>query len=123
MSGIGEVVAALAWAEDVGQRSGLSLCFFDGAWFGGTHEVLKLGEELLDWVQVRAIGWHARTRTLPAQTPAAQRCHVGPDAGLIDEDRAPWVKLVLMGLPACALEAFASRVEALAGLENVIKQR
>ena len=66
---------------------------------------------------------HARIKTLLAQAPAAQRCHVGPDAGLIDEDRAPGVKLVLMGLPACALEAFASRVEALAGLENVIKQR
>ena len=47
---------------------------------------------------------HARIKTLPAQAPAAQRCHVGLDPGLIDEDQAPGVNLVLMGLPACALE-------------------
>ena len=50
ISGIGEVVAALASAHDVDQRSGLSPSFCDGAWLCGTHEVLELGEELLDWV-------------------------------------------------------------------------
>jgi hypothetical protein len=41
---------------------------------------------------------------LLAQAPAAQRCHVGLDPGPIDEDQAPGVNHVLMGLPACALE-------------------
>ena len=50
ISGIGEVVAALVWADDVDQRADLSPSFFDGAWLCGTHEVLELGEELLDWV-------------------------------------------------------------------------
>ena len=47
---------------------------------------------------------HTRIKTLPAQAPAAQWCHVGLDPGLIDDDQAPGVNLVLMGLPACALE-------------------
>jgi len=41
---------------------------------------------------------------LPAQAPAAQRRHIGLDPGLINADQAPGVKLVLIGLPACALE-------------------
>jgi hypothetical protein len=56
ISGIGEVVAALVWADDVDQRSGLSPGFFDGAWLCRAHEVLELGEELLVRVQVVAIG-------------------------------------------------------------------
>jgi len=47
---------------------------------------------------------HARIKTLPAQSPAAQRWHVGLDPGLSNEDQAPGFNLVLMGLPACALE-------------------
>jgi hypothetical protein len=47
---------------------------------------------------------HARIKTLPAQAPAAQRRHVSLDPGFINEDQAPGVNLVLMGLPACALE-------------------
>ena len=47
---------------------------------------------------------HTRIKTLPAQASAAQRCHIGLDPGLIDEDQAPGVNLVLMGLPAGALE-------------------
>jgi hypothetical protein len=50
ISGIGEVVAAFAWADNVDQRSGLSPSFFDGARLCRAHEVLELGEELLDWV-------------------------------------------------------------------------
>ena len=183
ISGIGEVVAALVWADNVDQRAELSPNFFDGAWLCRAHEVLELGEELLDWVQVGAIGWqedqmspcgpdgtlcavplvaaevienvdvacgqgrhehlldigceqfainwtidhsgrvdavvpqggyegqrlpmavrHARIKTLPAQAPAAQRRHVRLDPGFIDEDQAPGVNLILVGLPACALE-------------------
>ena len=55
ISGIGEVVAALAWADNVDQRSGLSPICFGSAWLCRAHEVLELGEELLDWVQVGAI--------------------------------------------------------------------
>jgi hypothetical protein len=50
VSGIGEVVAALAWVDNVDRRSGLSPSFFDGARLCRAHEVLELGEELLDWV-------------------------------------------------------------------------
>ena len=50
ISGISEVVAALAWADDIDQRADLSPSFFDGAWLCGTYEVLELGKELLDWV-------------------------------------------------------------------------
>ena len=56
ISGIGEVVGALAWADDVDHRADLLPSFFDGAWLCGAHEVLELGEELLDRVQVWAIG-------------------------------------------------------------------
>jgi hypothetical protein len=48
VSGIGEVVASLAWADDVDQCAGLSPSFFDGAWLCGAHELLERGEELLD---------------------------------------------------------------------------
>lgn len=47
---------------------------------------------------------HARIKMLPAQGPSAQWRHIGLDPGLINEDHAPGVKLVLIGLPACALE-------------------
>ena len=50
ISGISEVVAALAWADDIDQRADLAPSFFDGAWLCGTYEVLELGKELLDWV-------------------------------------------------------------------------
>ena len=56
ISGVGEVVAAFAWADNVDQRADLSPSLFDGAWLCGAHEVLELGEELLDRVQVGAIG-------------------------------------------------------------------
>ena len=52
ISGICEVVGALAWADDVDQRADLSPSFFDGAWLCGAHEVLELGEELLNRLQV-----------------------------------------------------------------------
>jgi hypothetical protein len=54
ISGIGEVVASLVWADDVDKRADLSPSFFDGAWLCGAHEVLELSEELLDQVQVGA---------------------------------------------------------------------
>lgn len=47
---------------------------------------------------------HARIKMLPAQAPDAQQHHIGLDPGLINADQAPGVKLVLIGLPACALE-------------------
>jgi hypothetical protein len=50
ISGIGEVVAALAWAENVDQRADLLPSVFAGAWLCRAHEVLELGEDLLDWV-------------------------------------------------------------------------
>jgi hypothetical protein len=54
--GIGEVVAAFAWADNVDQRADLPPNFFDGAWLCRAHKVLALDEELLDWVKVGAIG-------------------------------------------------------------------
>lgn len=38
--------------------------------------------------------------TLPLCPPAAQRCHVGLDPGLVDKDEARGVNPALMGLPA-----------------------
>ena len=40
---------------------------------------------------------------LPTRTPAAQRCHVGLDPRLVDEDQARSINLALMGFPACPL--------------------
>ena len=57
ISRIDEVVAALVWADNVDQRANLSSSCFDGAWLCRAHEVLELGEELLDRVQVGAVGW------------------------------------------------------------------
>jgi hypothetical protein len=37
--------------------SDLSPCGLEGPRLGASHEVLELGEELLDGVQVRAVGW------------------------------------------------------------------
>ena len=52
ISRIGKVVVALSWADDDDQRANLSPSFFDGAWLCGAHEVLELGEEPLNRVQV-----------------------------------------------------------------------
>ena len=52
ISCIGKVVGALAWADDDDQRANLSPNFFDGAWLCGAHEVLELGVELINRVQV-----------------------------------------------------------------------
>lgn len=38
---------------------------------------------------------------LAARAPAACPGHVGFDPGLVEEDQALWVNLVLMGFPAC----------------------
>lgn len=41
--------------------------------------------------------------TLPAWPPAAQRCHVGLDPCLVDEDQAGSINPALVGFPACPL--------------------
>ena len=48
-----------------------------------------------------AIGDH-RSQSLAARAPAAQRRHVGLHPGLVDEDEAPAIDAVLIGLPAGA---------------------
>lgn len=50
------MVAAIVRADDADHRAELSSGFFNAARPCGAHEVLELGEELLDWVQVWAIG-------------------------------------------------------------------
>src|SRR5439155_16061030 len=41
--------------------------------------------------------------TLTAWPPAAQRCHVGLDPRLVDEDQAGNINPALVGFPACPL--------------------
>ena len=55
ISRIGKIVVARSWADDDDQRANLSLSFFDGAWLGGVHEVLELGEEPLNGSRSGAI--------------------------------------------------------------------
>jgi hypothetical protein len=162
--------------------SDLSPCVLDGPRLGLSHEVLELGEELLDGVQVGAVGWqeehvgsclpdsascrlafvaaeivedhdiafgkgrseylldvegeefpvdgaindpwsinaidpqgcdegeclpvtvrNTRRQALSPRSPAAQRCHVGLDPGLIEEDEPFRVDAMLMGLPSLPL--------------------
>jgi hypothetical protein len=162
--------------------SDLSPCGLDGPRLSHSHEVLELGEELLNGVEVRAVGRqkehvgsrlpnsasrrlafvaaeivedhdiafgkgrsqylldvegeefpvdgavddprgidaidpqsgdegeclpvtvrNTRREALSARSPAAQRCHVGLDPGLIEEGEASRVDAMLMGLPALPL--------------------
>ncbi|MCA3327218.1 MAG: hypothetical protein INF72_07365 [Roseomonas sp.] len=77
ISGIGEVVAAFAWADDEDECAKLSPSFFDGAWLCSAYDVLELGEELLDWVEI-GIGAHPcgspqpSTELDPGNTPIRQ---------------------------------------------------
>jgi hypothetical protein len=162
--------------------SDLSPCCLDGPRLGHSHEVLELGEELLDGVEVGAVGRqkehvgsrladsasrcpafvaaeivedddipfgegrsqylldvegeefavdgaiddprgidaidpqgcdegerlpvtvrNPRRQALSPRSPAAQRCHVGLDPGLIEEDQPFRVDAMLMGLPSLPL--------------------
>jgi hypothetical protein len=162
--------------------SDLSPCGLDGPRLGHSHEMLELGEELLDGVEVRAVGRqkehvgsrlangasrcpafvaaeivedhdipfgegrsqylldveseefavdgaiddprgidaidpqgcdegerlpvtvrNPRCQALSPRSPAAQRCHVGLDPGLIEEDEPFRVDAMLMSLPSLPL--------------------
>jgi len=57
---------AFLWAEAVEEGADASPGGFGGSFCGFAQEVLKLGKDLLDWVQVRAVRWQkqeARTDT------------------------------------------------------------
>src|SRR3989338_9399071 len=56
MPGVGEVVGALLWAEEVEEFAGLSPGGLDVAGLCLAHEVLELGEDLLDRVEVGTVG-------------------------------------------------------------------
>ena len=57
IAGISEVVSAFFWREEVEQVACLSPCVFHGSWRGVTHEVLELGEDLFDWIEIGTVGW------------------------------------------------------------------
>lgn len=73
ISCIGKVVGALAWAENFDQRADPSPNFFDDAWLCGAHEVLELGEELLNRLQV------GRDRAGTSRRKTGGRCDPGGD--------------------------------------------
>src|SRR6202011_5736369 len=56
VSGVGEVVCALAWAEEVDDLSDPSPGRFDVSGLGLPHQVFEFGEHLFDGIQVRAVG-------------------------------------------------------------------
>ncbi len=50
------MVGALVWAEEVQELAGFSPSGFDVAELSSSHQMLELCEDLLDWVQVWAVG-------------------------------------------------------------------
>lgn len=51
-----EVVGAFLWREGVEERTGTFPCRFEASFAGRAHHVLKFGEDLLDRIEVGAIG-------------------------------------------------------------------
>src|ERR1700761_3168777 len=56
ISRVSEIVCTLFFGEQVEEITGLLPSRFDGARFGGAHQVLQLGEDLLNWIKVRTVG-------------------------------------------------------------------
>ena len=53
---VSEVVGAFGWGEEVEEVADLAPGLLDGPGLGLSHEVLEFGEELLDRVEVGAVG-------------------------------------------------------------------
>ena len=48
---------AFPWSKEVEKFSDLSPCVFDSSWRCASHEVFELGEDLLDGIEIGAVGW------------------------------------------------------------------
>lgn len=61
--------------EGIEKRADPLPCGLDGSFCSLSQQVLKLGEDLFDWIKVRAVGWEK-------QEPRALSPYRGPDGRL-----------------------------------------
>src|SRR5215211_7424099 len=79
-----EVVCAFCWREEVEEVANLLPCGLNGPGLGLAEPVLELGEELLDGVQVGAVG--RQEEEMGADGPDGAACRLSLVAAEIVED-------------------------------------
>jgi len=85
------MVCAPCWTDDVDKRADLAPGFFDRAWLGCARQVLELGEQLLDRVQVGA-GGRQEQQVRPGLADGTAGTASVVAAQIIEDDDLTWAE-------------------------------